>query len=502
MSAKGHCVLVGAGPGDIGLITLRAKEAVEQADVIVYDHLCNPEMLRWARPNAELIYAGKKASSHTLSQAELNDLLVHRCNEGRLVVRLKGGDPFVFGRGGEEAESLAAANISFEIIPGVSSALAVPAYAGIPVTHREVTSCFTVFTGHLEPGKTDSAIDYEALVRTKGTLVMLMGAEKLGSVTAALQSAGAPADLPAAVIRWGTTALQQTVVATLKTIEQAAADLGPPAIAVFGEVVKYRARLAWFERQPLFGRRIVVTRTRKQAGVLSRKLAWLGADVVELPTIRVLPPEDLMEFGELVRDAYQYDWLVFTSPNGVDAFFEMFFKLYKDTRNIGNVRIAAIGPGTAERIASFHLGVDVQPQKSIAEEVVEAIREFESVENLRFLLVRAEAARDVLPRGLEKLGAIVDQAVAYRTIAETEDPTNARTRFGQEGADAITFTSSSTVENFLALKLPVPAATRLVSIGPITSETMRQNGLTVAAEATTHDIDGVVQAVTKLFTGG
>jgi len=209
-----------------------------------------------------------------------------------------------------------------------------------------------------------------------------------------------------------------------------------------------------------------------------------------------------MEFGELVRDAYQYDWLVFTSPNGVDAFFEMFFKLYKDTRNIGNVRIAAIGPGTAERIASFHLGVDVQPQKSIAEEVVEAIREFESVENLRFLLVRAEAARDVLPRGLEKLGAIVDQAVAYRTIAETEDPTNARTRFGQEGADAITFTSSSTVENFLALKLPVPAATRLVSIGPITSETMRQNGLTVAAEATTHDIDGVVQAVTKLFTGG
>jgi uroporphyrinogen III methyltransferase/synthase len=500
MSTKGHCVLAGAGPGDIGLITLRAKEAVERADVIVYDHLCNPEILRWARPDAELVYAGKKASSHTLSQGELNELLVQRCNEGKLVVRLKGGDPFVFGRGGEEAKSLAAAKIAFEIIPGISSALAVPAYAGIPVTHRGVTSCFTVFTGHLEPGKPDSAIDYQALVRTKGTLVMLMGVERLGHVTTALQAAGAPADLPTAVIHWGTTALQQTVVATLGTIEQAAAKLGPPAIAVFGEVVKYRARLAWFERQPLFGRRIVVTRTRKQAGVLSRRLGWLGADVVELPTIRVLPPEDLMAFGELVRDAYQYDWLVFTSANGVDAFFEMFFKLYKDTRNIGNVRIAAIGPGTAERIASFHLAVDVQPQKSVAEELVEAIREFESVENLRFLLVRAKAARDVLPRGLEKLGAIVDQAIAYRSVPETEDPTSARARFAQEGADAITFTSSSTVENFFAFKLPIPATTWLVSIGPITSETMRKNGLTVAAEATTHDIDGVVEAVTKLFS--
>jgi uroporphyrinogen III methyltransferase / synthase len=495
MATEGKCVLAGAGPGDLGLVTLRAKEAIEHAEVVVYDYLCNPEILKWAQPDAEIVYAGKKAGRHTFTQAEINDLIVERARVGKQVVRLKGGDPFVFGRGGEEAEALAAAGINFEVVPGVSAAIAVPAYAGIPITHRDVTSSFTVFTGHEDPAKPESDLDYGSLVKSGGTLVMLMGVQRLEKVVTAFRADGAEPSMPVALVRWGTTGRQETITGTLENIVDRAAGFEAPAVAVFGKVVSYRQKLRWFEKRPLFGHRIVVTRTRRQAGALSAKLLLLGADVIELPTIRIELPEDLLEFGELVRDAYQYDWLIFTSPNGVTAFFDMFFKLYQDSRNIGNVRIAAIGPGTAQRIRDYHLTVDVQPDDFIAEAVVESLRQFESVENLKFLLVRAENARDVLPKRLTQLGAIVDEAIAYRTVPETQDDTGARERFERDGADLVTFTSSSTVTNFLALKLPWPRDLRTASIGPITSETIRQAGLKVDVEANRHDIDGLVEAI-------
>ena len=497
--SKGLCILAGAGPGDIGLITLRAKEVLEQAQVVVYDYLCNPEMLQWAPADAEIVFAGKKSGQHTLRQDEINQFLVDRTKEGKRVVRLKGGDPFVFGRGGEEAEALAAAGLAFEIVPGLSSAIAVPAYAGIPLTHRDFASSFTVFTGHQDPAKEESAIDYRALVAGKGTLVMLMGAERLASIVTEFLAHGADLHLPVALIRWGTTGRQETLVGELGSIVAAADRFHPPAIAVFGRVVELRAKLRWFEKRPLFGRRIVVTRTRKQASALSAKLRILGADVYELPTIRVEPPENLMDFGELVRDAFQYDWLIFTSANGVDAFFDMFYRLYVDARSIGNVKIAAIGPATAQRIKHFHLSVDVQPKEFIAEAIIDGLLEFGSVENLKILVVRAQGAREVLPKRLTELGAIVDQAIAYRTVPETNNPSGALERFQAEGADLVTFTSSSTVENFLALKLPWPPQMKTASIGPITSETMRKHGLAVDVEAAQYDVDGLVGAVLKLF---
>jgi uroporphyrinogen III methyltransferase/synthase len=496
---KGLCILVGAGPGDIGLVTLRAKEAVQQADTIVYDYLCNPEMLTWARTEAEVIYAGKKAGTHTMRQEEINQFLVAKTKEGKQVVRLKGGDPFVFGRGGEEAEALADAGLAFEIVPGVSSAVAVPAYAGIPVTHREIASSVTVFTGHEDPAKETSSINYRALVQGGGTLVMLMGVERLAAIVSNLLSNGAAKELPVALIQWGTTGRQKTIVSDLGSVVDRATDFEPPAIAVFGEVVRLRKKLNWFERRPLFGKRIVVTRARKQAGILCNRLRLLGADVFELPTIRIVPPEDLWEFGELVRDSYQYDWLIFTSPNGVDAFFEMYYKLYSDARNIGNVKIAAIGPATAQRIKDFHLAVDLQPKKFVAEAIVRDLQELGSVENLKFLLARAAGARDVLPKKLTELGAIVDEVIAYRTIAEPDDAAGSLERFRSEGADLITFTSSSTVENFLALNLPWPKTLMTASIGPITSETMRKNQVSIDVEAAQHDMDGMVEAILTAF---
>jgi uroporphyrinogen III methyltransferase/synthase len=497
--SKGLCILAGAGPGDIGLVTLRAREAVEQAQVVVYDYLCNPEILKWAPSDAEIVFAGKKSGQHTLPQEEINQLLVEKTKEGKRVVRLKGGDPFVFGRGGEEAEALAAAGLAFEVVPGISSAIAVPAYAGIPLTHRDFVSSFTVFTGHEDPAKKETAIEYKALVAGKGTLVMLMGMDRLASIVGELLANGADVHLPVALIQWGTTGRQQTLIGELRSIVDASVGFQPPAIAVFGRVVGLRDKLSWFERRPLFGRRIVVTRTRKQASALSAKLRTLGADVYELPTIRVEPPDNLMEFGELVRDVFQYDWLIFTSANGVDAFFSMFYRLYDDARSIGNVKIAAIGPATAERIKNFHLAVDLQPKEFVAEAILDELVKLGSVENLKFLVVRAHGAREVLPKRLAELGGIVDEATAYQTVPETNDTSGALERFRSEGADLVTFTSSSTVENFLALKLPWPAETKTASIGPITSETMRKNGLTVDVEAARYDVDGLVGAVLKLY---
>ena len=497
---NGNVYLVGAGPGNLGLVTLRAKECVENADVIVYDHLANPDILGWARDDAEIIYSGKKPGE-SQTQQEINSLLIDKAREGKHVVRLKGGDPFVFGRGAEEAEVIAEAGIPFEIVPGITSAIAGPAYAGIPMTHRAHNSHVTFFTGHEDPAKTESAIDYGALAKLGGTQVMLMGVERLGRVTSEMLKYGVRSDLPVALVRWATTGQQETLTGTLSNIAQKALANGfeAPAVAVFGDVVSLRDNLNWFEKRPLLGKRIVVTRTRKQASVLSNKLRALGAHVIELPTIRIEPPTNLREFAELVQDAHIYDWIVFTSANGVEAFFGIFFKLYDDVREIGGVRIAAIGPATAQRVKDYHLHVDLQPEEFVAEAVVREFKKQGSIENVRILLVRAEKARDVLLKELSAAGAIVDEAFAYRTVPETRDTSGAQRQLAQDGADLITFTSSSTVENFFALGLPRPKGMRIASIGPITSKTVRDLGYNVDVEARRHDIDGLVQAISELF---
>ncbi|MEY2545250.1 MAG: uroporphyrinogen methyltransferase / synthase [Verrucomicrobiota bacterium] len=501
MATKGKVILVGAGPGDLGLVTLRAKECIEQADAIVYDHLANPEMLRWTRDDAEIIYAGKQANAHAMSQDEINKVLVDLARSGKRVVRLKGGDPFVFGRGAEEAQALVAAGIEFEIVPGITSAIAGPAYAGIPVTNRAQTSHVTFFTGHEDPTKTESAIDYDALAKLGGTQVMLMGVERIEAIANEMMSRGVRRDLPVALVRWATTGRQETLVGTLETIAKKVVDLAfePPAVAVFGDVVSLRDELKWREDQPLSGKRIVVTRSRKQASELSDQLRSLGADVIELPTIRIEPPTDLRAFAELVQDSHGYDWIIFTSPNGVDAFFDLFYKLYHDARNIGAVKIAAIGPATGQRVRDFHLHVDLQPEEFVAEGLIRELQKLGSIENERILLARAEKARDVLSKRLSELGAIVDEGIAYRTVPETRDTTGARRRLLDEGADLITFTSSSTVENFLALGLPWPQGMQVASIGPITSQTAREHGLKIDIEAKRHDIAGLVDAIRKFY---
>jgi uroporphyrinogen III methyltransferase / synthase len=499
-SSKGIVYLVGAGPGDPGLLTLRAKECIEMADVVVYDYLSNADFLRMARADAERIYAGKKARDHALTQDEINALIVAKAKEGKIVTRLKGGDPVLFGRGAEEAAELAAAGIAYEIVPGVSSSIAGPIYAGIPVTHRSHASQLTIFTGHEDPTKPESSLDYAHLAKTPGTRVMLMGVERMLQITEQLMQHGAAPATPVALVRWATRGNQQTLIGTLGDIAEKvkATDFKAPAVCVIGDVVEERARINWFEDRPLFGKRIVVTRTRHQAGGLTKKLSQLGADVIELPTIKIVPPKDLMEFGGLVQDAHKYEWIIFTSPNGVDAFFEMFYKLYSDARAIGGAKIAAIGPGTAEKIRQYHLAVDLMPPTYVAESLVKELLKLD-VEHQMILWVRAEGAREVIAKELNKAKAIIDEAIAYRTIPEREDNAGAITRLTEEGADVITFTSSSTVECFFDLGLPLPAGIKVASIGPITSETLKARKVKIDIEAKEHSIPGLVQAILEHY---
>ena len=495
----GICYLVGAGPGDLGMVTLRAKECIEMADVIAYDYLVNREVLGWAKPGTEIIYVGKQADAHTLPQDKINALLIRKVKEGNVVTRLKGGDPMVFGRGGEEAEELVEAGCKFEIVPGISSTIAGAAYAGIPVTHRDHNSQLTIFTGHEDPSKEESSLDFTKLAQADGVKVMLMGVQRIGILMDKLIAHGAAPTTPVALVRWATTGRQQTVTGTMATIAAVveAAGFKAPAVCIMGGTVTLREKLRWFDNRPLFGKRIVVTRTRAQAGDLTKRLRDLGADVIEIPTIRVEPPMNRMLFGECVEDAHRYEWIVFTSPNGVTAFFEMFFKIYRDARSIGSARLAAIGPGTEKKIREFHLEVDFVPQASVAESFVsEFVEQFGTVDNTNFLWVRGESARPVITEELTKLGAIVDEAIAYRTVPEREDVTGAQKRFREEGADVITFASSSAVENFLKLALPMPPGIRIASIGPVTSKTIREHGLKVDIEATSkHDIPHLVDAL-------
>ena len=498
MSTPGICYLVGAGPGDPGLITVRGRECVEMADVLVYDALSSPEILRWARKDCEKINVGKRAKDHTLSQDGINALILEKTRAGKKVVRLKGGDPMIFGRGGEEAAELAEAGVAFEIVPGISSTIGGPAYAGIPVTHRDHCSQLTIFTGHEDPTKEESSIDYAHLAKTPGTKVFVMGMARLREIAASLVAGGADPATPIALTRWATTGSQKTITGSLADIADIAerADFGSTAVAVIGDVVRERAKINWFEKRPLFGKRIVVTRTREQAGGLSRELSSLGADVVELPTIRIELPDDRQGFAEGVTHAHEYDWLVFSSPNGVERFFDAFFATYEDARSLGNPRIAVIGNGTAQKVREYRFAVDLVPEKFVAEGLVEAFAN-ESIENLTVLWVRAEEARDVIYEGLTALGGIVDECIAYKTVPETGDPTGAAARMAEQGADLVTFTSASTVDNFFKLALPWPENCAAGSIGPVTSEALRKHGVEPAFEAKQHDIPGLVAAIRK-----
>ncbi len=474
--------LVGAGPGDPGLLTRRGADVLADAEVVVHDRLANPALLELAPSEALLISVGKAPGRVEMDQDGINAVLVEHGTAGRRVVRLKGGDPFVFGRGGEEAEALAAAGVPFEIVPGITSAIAAAAYAGIPVTHRGLSTHFTVVTGHEDPAKGRTDVDWEALGRAGGTLVILMGASRIRDIADRLMAAGRPPTTPVAVVRNGTRADQVSLRSTLATVGDA--DVRPPSAIVVGEVAALD--LAWFEQRPLFGRRIVVTRAREQASELRVRLETLGAAVVELPTIEVQP----VEFS--VPPLEEYSWLVFTSANGVRAFFdEGLAAAGLDTRALGGVRVAAIGPGTASALAARGVRPDVVPERFVAESLLEAFpapaRAGEAV-----LLARAEAARDVLPEGLTEQGYRVDVLPVYRTVRAPVDPD--QVQLVRDGAvDALTFTSSSTVRNFCEALGPLPESMPpVISIGPVTSATARDLGLTVAAEADAHTIDGLV----------
>jgi uroporphyrinogen III methyltransferase/synthase len=501
VKSKGTVYLVGAGPGDAGLLTLRGAELLRRADVVLYDALVNPDLLRLAPLSAELIARGKNM---TMPQEEITALLIARAREGKCVVRLKGGDPYIFGRGGEEAEALAAAKIPFEVVPGVSSFVAAPNYAGIPLTHREHCSSFTVFTGHEDPNDAETALRHDQIAKIPGTKVVLMGTQKLSDWTKSLIAHGMSPETPVAVVRWGTTGRQQTVTGTLATIASLAVEkkLSPPVLTIIGDVVKLRGKLNWFEKRPLFGRRVVVTRRSEQAGEFAQRLAELGADVLEGPTIKSTRPKETDAIVDALLGLNAYDWLVFTSVNGVTAFFEIFFRRFQDMRDIGGVRIAAVGPATAAKLRELHLQVDLTPDEFIAKKIAAAFAKFQSIENLKMCLLRAEVANSDLPKALEDLGAIVDDIAVYKTVAETEDPAGAGAMLLESGADWITFTSGSTVEYFHA-RFDLPKLLKkfpqmkLASIGPETSKAIRTLGLEPALEAKEHTTEGLIAALLK-----
>ncbi|MBR90400.1 MAG: uroporphyrinogen-III C-methyltransferase [Verrucomicrobiales bacterium] len=501
MAEPGTVYLVGAGPGDAGLLTCRGAELLQKATLVVYDALVNPGLLALAPADAEILYAGKRASAHAIPQEDLNQLLVEKAGEGGAIVRLKGGDPLVFGRGGEEAAELKAAGIPFEIVPGISSAMAAPAYAGIPVTHRDHCSSFTVITGHEQPGKDESSIDWEKLAKETGTRIILMGVDRIRAIAGRLQENGLPGETPVAMVRWGTTGRQETLVGTLadiaEKVEQAA--FKAPAVTIIGGVVNLREQLNWFENRQLFGRRIVVTRTRQQASQLSRRLAGLGADILEIPTIRIVPPAEKQPLMDAILGIASYDWLVFTSPNGVDQFFHWFLQTFDDIRSIGGCQIAAVGPATAAKLKQLHLRVDLMPEKYTAKAVAQAFKDHQNIENLTLCLLRAEVANPDLPKVLHEMGGIVDDIPIYRTVPESEDRNGAATRLAEEGADIITFTSSSTVENFHA-RFDLPRMMKKhnlqsVSIGPETTKALVKLGQPPAVEASPHNIEGMIEAV-------
>jgi uroporphyrinogen III methyltransferase/synthase len=486
--------LVGAGPGDPGLITARALDLIATADVVLHDRLIPPGALDGARRDAELVYVGKQPGESQRSQGDIEELMVERANAGKSVVRLKGGDPFVFGRGGEEAEALRDAGVEFEVVPGVTAAVGAAAYAGIPLTHRDDASAVAFVTGHEDAAKDDSTLDWEALARFPGTLVLYMGVKRLGDLAERLIAAGRDPGEPAAALERGTMPGQRTVTAPLRDLpaEAERAGLRPPAVTVVGPVAARREAIAWLERRPLHGLRIVVTRARAQASGLAKALLELGAEVIELPTIRIVPLIQSVEARRAVDEIHSYALVCLTSANGVELLFEALAASGRDARALANATVAAIGPGTARALRERGVIADVVPDKSVAEALVESLAEVE-VQGRPVLVARAAEARDVLPEALRARNAQVDVVALYETVAE--DPDRAAVAAARE-ADYLTFTSSSTVRNFAdAVGGELPSDARIVSIGPVTSEAARDAGLEVHVEAERHDIDGLIEAL-------
>ncbi len=486
-------------------MTLRGKELLEQAEVVIYDYLANEEFLRFAPLKAERIYVGKKGGDHTMSQEEINHLLLEKGRK-HLVVRLKGGDPFVFGRGGEEAQVLVAAGIPFEVVPGVTAAIAVPAYAGIPLSHRDHAASMAFITGHERDDKAESKIAWDRLATGVATLVFFMGVKNLPEICKSLIANGRASETPVAVIRWGTTPEQQTVVGTLQDIavKVAQANLKPPAITVVGDVVRLRDELNWFEQRPLFGRRMVVTRAREQASEFKTVLAELGADCIEFPTIAIEPPPSWQPLDAAIHDLAAYDWVIFTSVNGVHFFMERLRSAKRDVRDLHGMRLAAIGPKTAEALEQCGLRPDLVPGEYRAEAILEGLSG-EEIKGKHILLPRALAARDLLPETLRQWGARVDVVPAYQTVLPPDRSPEMLERLRSGNIDCLTFTSSSTVSNFFSMFergsiLPLLKNVCIACIGPVTAKTAEAHGLTVHVMPSEYTIAGLTEAIRARFS--
>ena len=492
--------MVGAGPGDAGLLTLKGKEALQSAEAVVYDWLVNPKLLELA-PAPEKIFVGKKGGTYYREQGEINRILLRLAKKGKLVVRLKGGDPFIFGRGGEEADFLARKKIDFEVIPGVSAGIGVPAYAGIPLTDRRFASHVTFVTGHEDPTKKSAEVDWRKLGALGGTLVSFMGVKNLQRIVRALRDSGKSPQTPVAVVEWGTLPSQRVVVGTLKDIVRKCkqARLESPALTIVGEVVKLRQRLDWFQKKPLQGKKIVVTRARAQASDLVRSLSEKGAEVLEFPTIEILPPSRSDEIDREIRRLSDYDWVIFTSVNGVRFFFGRVRFLGKDSRIFASTRIAAIGEKTAEALQEKGLRADLVPDDFTSRALFESLRAKNLVRGKKFLLGRADIAPPDLCESLKKEGADVVEIEVYRTHPQF-DKQKLFEWLGKQGVDFVTFTSSSTVRNFFE---PIPPSmrkklrTRFVTIGPVTSRTLREYGFRPFKEAKVHTIEGLVETLSN-----
>jgi uroporphyrinogen III methyltransferase/synthase len=497
----GKVYLVGAGPGDPGLITVKGAECLKAADVVVYDRLSSPQLLALAPHTAELVFMGKEPETPGGFQQQINETLSKAALEGKTVVRLKGGDPFVFGRGGEEVDTLITAGVPYEVVPGITSAIAVPAYSGIPVTHRGVATSFTVVSGSEDPTKLESNLDWPALARTPGTLVVLMGWRSLPNIIDTLIEHGRSPDTPVVITQWGTTSKQRSVSGTLTNIVERGteAHLTSPVITVIGEVAAFRERFRWFDTGPLFGARVLVTRSRQQASVLSKLLTEQGAEPVELPTIEIQPLRDFSLIDAALAKLASYAWVVFTSTNAVDAVFERLSTLGKDARAFGGVRVGTIGPATAKALAARGIVTDHVPSTYTTEAAAKDFAKFD-MKGVSVLLPRANIATDTLSNGLRELGAALDEVDAYRTVTPSGAAAYAKELLTSGAVDTATFTSSSTVRNLVDLLDGDPTlldGVRIVSIGPVTSDTARERGLRVDVEATEHTVLGVVEAMVK-----
>jgi uroporphyrinogen III methyltransferase / synthase len=506
---NGKVYLVGAGPGDPKLLTLRGKECLERADVVLFDYLANPAILTHVSDHAERLYVGRRGKGKYPAQDEINRLLIERAQEGKTVVRLKGGDPFVFGRGGEEAEVLAAAGIEFEVVPGVTAAVAAPAYAGIPVTHRTLASTVTFVTGHEDPDKPSTGVEWPRLATSHGTLVFLMGMKNLPSIVANLTAEGRSSATPAAIIRWGTRAAQQTVVGTLADIVEKAeaAKMEPPTVIVVGDVVRLREQLNWFERRPLFGKRVLMTRAKEQAAELADLLDAYGAEPVEAPTIRIVPPEDWTAVDRAIDSVSSYQWVIFTSVNGVDRFMTRLRANGLDARCLAGRQVCCIGPRTAQELEKFGVRADVVPTDYQAEGVLAALGG-QDLKQARILIPRAEVARELLPDELRARDAHVDVVTVYRTITPIGDREEWCRQLSDRQIHVVTFTSSSTVRNFVTMLggvervKPLLQSVLVACIGPITARTAEEFGLTVSIVPGENTIPALVDAIVRHYDAG